>query len=248
MISSGLDEYLFTGNLLLFVGALDYLFDFLDTFFERVLGILRFLLGELETFVVVVDSSAYRLGSQGGRGPFHAAEDQISDDSECFQRFSCSVQIKIHQNLIVMSVNFPITLCSHRKEDLNENFPHDSLEQHNIKVLPIKFGAICEGILFRRGIKKHNMCKDNEILPWSGPNDILAAHDLGQVRSIQEHEYQHSDYVKQMSSSSLIESPDERRNSEINQSIDIILNLESNKYNSHRQQRLNDPPVPDTIN
>lgn len=66
MIGSGLDEYLFTGNLLLLVGALGYLFDFRDTFFERVLGILRFLLGKLETFVVVVDGSADRLGSQGG--------------------------------------------------------------------------------------------------------------------------------------------------------------------------------------
>jgi hypothetical protein len=229
MISSGLDEYLFTGNLLLFVGALDYLFDFRDTFFERVLGILRFLLGELETFVVVVDGSADRLGSQGCRGPFHAAEDQISDDSDCFHRFFCSVHIKIHQNLIVIRVNFPITLRSHRKEDLNENFPQDSLEQHDIKVLPLKFGAICECMLIRCGIKKHNMCKDNEILPWNGPHDIFTAHDLRQVRSIQEHDYQQRDYVKHMSSSSLIESPDQRRNSEINQDIDIILNLESNK-------------------
>jgi hypothetical protein len=40
MISSGLEEYLFAGNLLLFVVALDYLFDFRDTFLESVLGIL----------------------------------------------------------------------------------------------------------------------------------------------------------------------------------------------------------------
>jgi hypothetical protein len=40
MVRSALDEYLFTGNLFLFVGAFDYLFDFGDTFLQRVLGIL----------------------------------------------------------------------------------------------------------------------------------------------------------------------------------------------------------------